>query len=276
MEAADEKATAGVDRDRPEDFVQSVGRAVRLLEVVGKNPGLPVKSIARRSGLNIATTYHLVRTLAYEGYLLRLPDGTYVIGDAVARRFHDLLGSLGRPPESTVVLQHLVERTGLSAYLGCLKAGRLTVAEVVEGPRSPYLEDFESGLDVSAHATALGKALLSALPRRERRSYLAEQGLRRFTARTRTDVDTVDTELSSVRQGEPVTESGEFRDGVACVACLVPRRSDDGTWWGLVLSIRDVGIPVPVRTELVLASRDLATRAHPASVASAATPGPRW
>jgi DNA-binding IclR family transcriptional regulator len=87
---------------RPEDFVQSVGRALRVLEVVGRRPGLPVKTIARLCALNISTTYHLVRTLAYEGYVVRLPDGTYVIGDAVARRFHDLVTSLERPPEAAL------------------------------------------------------------------------------------------------------------------------------------------------------------------------------
>jgi DNA-binding IclR family transcriptional regulator len=70
---------------RPEDFVQSVGRALRVLEVVGATPGLPVKTIARRCDLNISTTYHLVRTLAYEGYVERRSDGTYVPTVAATR-----------------------------------------------------------------------------------------------------------------------------------------------------------------------------------------------
>lgn len=248
---------SGGDDGRPDDFVQSVGRAVRLLEVVGQHPGLPVKTIARRSGLNVSTTYHLVRTLAYEGYLLRLPDGTYTIGDAVARRFHDLLRSLGKPPVSSVVLQHLADRTGLSAYLGCLTDGRLTVVEVVEGPGSPYLEDFESGLDVSAHATALGKALLSDLSRRERRGYLAGQGMRRFTAHTRTDLQALEGDLARVRPREPVTEHGEFRNGVTCAAALVPRRGEQGTRWGVAVSSRDDVVSPQVRAELVHAATDL-------------------
>jgi quercetin dioxygenase-like cupin family protein len=74
---------------RPPDFVQSVGRALRVLEVVGRRPGLPVKTIARLCELNISTTYHLVRTLAYEGYVVRRRDGTYVSADAVARHLAD-------------------------------------------------------------------------------------------------------------------------------------------------------------------------------------------
>ncbi len=258
MEPAAAARSSGTDTARPEDLVQSVSRAVRLLEVIGARPGLPVKAIARHSGLNISTTYHLVRTLAYEGYLHRQPDGTYTIGDAVARRFHDLLRSLQRPPTSTTVLHHLVERTGLSAYLGCLSDGRLTVAEVVEGPGSPYLEDFESGLDVSAHATALGKALLAACSRRERHEFLTGQGLRPFTANTCTDPDRLEHDLARVPLDRPVIEHGEFRDGVACAAGLVPRRESDAVPWAVVVSTRDGDVPARVCAELLLAADDLA------------------
>lgn len=242
----------------PADFVQSVGRAMRVLEVVSTHPALPVKSIARRCALNISTTYHLVRTLAYEGYLVRLPDGTYVIGDAVARRYHELVSSLARPPGSETVLRHLTERVGLSAYLGLLDDERVTVIEVVEGAGSPYLEDFEVGLDVSAHATALGKALLAVMPRRERHHFLAHHELRRFTANTRTDPEALDYELGAVPPGAPVVEHGEFRDGVACAAAVVPRQRQEEPAWAVVVATHGDDVPTQVCSQVVLAATDLA------------------
>lgn len=143
-----------------------------------------------------------MRTLAYEGYLLRFPDGSYVIGDQVARRFYDLLGAFSKPADATKVLRHLTERTGLSAYVGCFNAARVTVVEVAEGPGSPYLEDFEAGLDVSAHATALGKALLASLSRRERRSCLQENGLRPSTANTCTEPADLEAQVAAFRPGQ--------------------------------------------------------------------------
>ena len=242
----------------PEDFVQSVGRALRVLEVVGAEPGLPVKAIARRCELNISTTYHLVRTMAYEGYLRRLPSGTYVIGDQVARRFHDLIGAFTRPPEASAVLRLLTERTGLSAYLGCLNASRVTVVSVVEGPGSPYLEDFEAGLDVAPHATALGKVLLAALPRRERRAYLTETGLRPYTANTCTDLGDLEAALAAFGPGDVLVEHGEFRDQVACAGTLVPRTDATGPAWAVVVSARDEDLPVHAREALLTAAGDLA------------------
>jgi len=242
----------------PEDLVQSVSRALRVLEVVTSSPGLPVKAIARRSGLNLSTTYHLVRTLAYEGYVRRLPDGCYDVGTELPRRFHDVVESLGRPPQSRDVLSHLVQVTGLSAYLGRLSGSGMVVAEVVEGPGSPYLEDFEVGLEVAAHATALGKALLAAMPRASRQEYLRDQGLPAFTAQTVTDADALEGWLCSLDPCGPVVEHGEYREGVSCAAALVPRAPAVGPAWAVVVSTRADQLPPQVGAELLRAARDLA------------------
>jgi DNA-binding IclR family transcriptional regulator len=245
------------DSHRPDDFVQSVGRALRILETVSETPALQVKAIARRCRLNLSTTYHLVRTLAYEGYLVRLADGSYVVGNEVARRFHDLMDSLDRPPASTDVLRALVDHTRLSAYLGTVSGASVIVAECVEGPRSPYLEDFESGLEVAAHATALGKALLASMPRGERRQFLRQHEMCPFTARTRVDPIELDRELDAYPRNGVVVEHGEFRDEVACAATLVP--SDGaGARWALVVSVRGMSLPAGLDSELALAARHLA------------------
>ena len=245
-------------QEEPGDFVQSVGRALRILEVVSAGPPLTVKAVARRCGLNLSTTYHLVRTLAYEGYLNRLSDGTYVAGAAVASRFYERLGALGRPRSAGEVLRHLEARTGLSAYLGRISAEQVTVTDCVEGPGSPYLEDFERGLSVSAHATALGKALMLGLPPRDRRSFLRNQGMRPFTAATVTDLDRLDAELAHLARGQVVAEHGEFRAGVACAAVLVPPGSDGSPAWAIAMSYRGPAVPDAALRELALAASDLA------------------
>jgi DNA-binding IclR family transcriptional regulator len=251
------------DDSRPDDFVQSVGRAVRVLETVGREPGLRVKAIARQCGWNISTSYHLVRTLAYEGYLVRLPDGTYVIGDSVARRFRDLVTSLERPPEATVVLRQLTERIGLSSYLGLLRDERVTVVEVAEAPGSPYLEDFEVGLDVSAHATALGKALLLAMTPRQRHRFLESHELRPFTRRTQTDPVELEAELGSITPRELVSEHGEFREGVSCTAALVPRHTAADPAWAVVVAVADEEVSGRIGAQVALAAADIAGGAAP-------------
>ena len=248
----------------PQDFVQSVGRALRVLEVVSAHPGLQVKAIARRTGLNLSTTYHLARTLAYEGYLERQPDGSYVTGAQLTYRFYDVLASLGRPPSAHEVLRHLAAHTGLSAYLGRLTADQVVVVDYVEGPGSPYLEDFERGLNVSAHATALGKALMLGLDRHHRDTFLRAQGMQPFTEHTITDVERLDFELSLLDTADVVLEHGEFRDDVSCAAHLVPTADPGPASWAVVVSCHGHDVPARARHELAHAARDLAASDGPA------------
>lgn len=245
--------------DEPADLVRSVSRALRVLEEVGRAAGpVPVKAIARRSRLNLSTTYHLVRTLAYEGYLERTPDGCYVIGAEVARRYRDLTSLLGAAPEAGPVLAHLAATTGHSAYLSRVVDGRILITEFVEGAASPYLEDLEVGLPAAAHATAAGKALLSTLPSAQRMAYLAEQGLRPFTRRTVTDPEDLEGSLARLRPDRAVEEHGEFRDGVSCAAALVRRADPDDPWWAVVVSARAETVPTVVADRLLEAAGDLA------------------
>jgi DNA-binding IclR family transcriptional regulator len=131
--------------------------------------------------------------------------------------------------------------------------GRLVVLDVAEGPRSPWLEDLRAGLEAAPHATALGKALLLALPPRVRREVLTEYGLPRFTSATPTSVEDVEAELAGLCPGEVVEEHGQFRDEVACAGAVVP-----GTSWAVGISARGLSVPARARARLAEAARDLA------------------
>ena len=240
----------------PSDLVRSVSRGFRILEEVGASCApLTVKVIARRCHLNLSTAYHLVRTLTYEGSLVRTPDGGYVLGAAVARRFRDLVSSFDHPPGVHDVLRHLSAMTRRTVYLAQFVSGRIVITDLVEGPESPYLEDLEVGMDVAAHATVLGKVLLAELPRSRRAEYLNDQGMRRFTSRTVVDRDALDLELASLGDG-PVLESGQFRDGVSCVGAVVRRKTAESSW-AIVASTREEEVPPEVVWHTVRAAEDL-------------------
>lgn len=223
--------------ERPSDLIQSVSRAFRVLEVVGDAPaGLPAKAVASRAGLHLSTTYHLLRTLEYEGYLTRTVDGDYRLGLSIARRFRDLQSVLATRPEVTRVLRRLATVTGHSAYLARFVGGRIAITSVSEAPGSPHIEDLVPGFDEGAHATALGKALLSTLPPTDRHAYLVEQGLRPFTDATVCDEDELEHELGHAGIDRVYVEQGQFRGAVSCAAALVPTGHPDEPWWAVALS----------------------------------------
>lgn len=245
----------------PSDLIQSVSRAFRVLEEVGSAPdGLNAKQVARRCGLTLSTTYHLLRTLCYEGYLSRRPPGVYLLGYEIAGRFRDLAQALRQPPQVRAVLSHLSLATGHSTYYSRIVDGRVVITGVVEAPRSPHLEDLVVGFSEAAHATALGKALLSTMPPDRRRAYLREQGVRAWTPRTVTQIDELDAELRIAAGSQLFVEEGQFRNEVSCAAVLVRDPAATGSVGAIAFSAnssRFLALRDRLARELRLAAADL-------------------
>lgn len=130
----------------------------------------------------------------------------------------------------------------------------------MEGSASPYLEDIEVGLEAAAHATALGKALLSTLPKGRRRRYLTDQGMRPSTRRTTVDLDALDGELAAVGPGRPVLDQGNFRDQVTCAAALVGRGGSEDSWSAVAVSERGEQITDAVIGHMLRAAEELTVR----------------
>ncbi|HEX6967643.1 MAG TPA: IclR family transcriptional regulator C-terminal domain-containing protein [Micromonosporaceae bacterium] len=206
----------------PSDLIRSVSRALRVLESVGRAPkGLTVKQIARRCDLTVATTYHLVRTLAYEGYVIRREDGTYMVGLEVADRYRELVAAFRGPSAVGDVLRRAAWDTGYSHFLGRFVNGQVAVTAVVEGPRSPNQEDLVPGYVEAAHASALGKALLATLTPEQRFRYLREYGMAQFTPNTITTVEAFEADLAAGERRGMHVEVGQYRKGQAGAAVLV-------------------------------------------------------
>lgn len=211
----------------PSDLIRSVSRALRVLEAVGRAPkGLTVKQIARRCELTVATTYHLVRTLAYEGYVIRREDGTYIVGLEVADRYRELVTAFRGPPAVGESLRRAASDTGYSHFLGRFVGGQVAITAVAEGPRSPYVEDLVPGFDEGAHATAMGKALLATLTPEQRYRYLREYGMRPFTSATLVAPEPLEADLAAGDRRGMHLELGQFRHGVACAAVVVSPDKD--------------------------------------------------
>src|SRR6185312_3358659 len=157
-------------------LIQSVQRALRLVEIVAERQGRArAKEIARTAGLPLATTYHLLRTCAHEGWLQRLDDGSYVLGHRL-----DLIREHGTAARGVAqarpALEWLRDTLSGAVYLGRYVDGEIVVAEIVDSPRAPRI-DLWVGIHDAAHATAIGKSILGQLPPAAADDYFARHPL---------------------------------------------------------------------------------------------------
>lgn len=201
-----------------------MGRALQIVEAVGAaGPnGLTVKQIGRRCGIGVATVYHLVRTLAYHGYLWRRDEGPYVVGTEFAGRYRDLVGAYRGGDAVGEVLLRAARRTGYGHLVARFVAERVTITAVCPGRRSPLVEEFMPGLSPPAHATAFGKALMATLKPEDRLRYLKEQpaGMAAYTPRTLTSPEALEVDLARAAPRGLYVDRGEYRRTVFTMAVL--------------------------------------------------------
>lgn len=205
-------------------LITSVQRAFRLLEAVGAHEnGAPAKQLARETGLPLATAYHLLRTLVHDGYVNKLEDGGFVLGDRL-RTLHSTGRGQALLNRVRPALAALRDELATAAYLTFYEDGEIRVAEIVDGPRTPRV-DLWVGFEDAGHATALGKSVLRELDDEARREYLSRHHLRDLTPRTITSPAELLRRLDAAPMAPAVTDLEEYILGTVCVA--VPVYSGD-------------------------------------------------
>ncbi|SEG92292.1 DNA-binding transcriptional regulator, IclR family [Thermomonospora echinospora] len=228
-----------MDETRKPTLIASVQRALHLMEAVASHPnGAPAKQLAREARLPLATTYHLLRTLAHEGYASRLPSGVWVLGDRLqtlqGRSSTQRLLSRIRP-----ALVALRDELGAAAYFGLHEDGEIRIIDIADGPRTPRV-DLWVGFEEAAHATAIGKCVLRQLDDDRRLEYLSRHPLVDLTPNTITEPREL---LRALRTpGELALDREEYALGTGCAA--VPVTDATGSVVGaLAVSCRPSRLP---------------------------------
>jgi IclR family transcriptional regulator, acetate operon repressor len=224
-------------------LIQSVQRALRLVEIIAEHEGrASAKELARAAELPLATTYHLLRTCAHEGWLQRLDDGTYVLGHRLDL-IRDHASAARNVAATRPALEWLRDQLGGAVYLARYLDGEVVVAEIVDSPRAPRI-DLWVGVHDAAHATALGKSILGQLSPADRADYLGRHPLHDLTPRT-----VVHARRLRLPAADGVAvDEGEYALGISCLAAAVTGADDD------VGAVAVVARPEAVRRESVRAT----------------------
>ncbi len=205
------------------DSVQSVERALDLLEVLSSGEALGVSELASRTGLVPSTAHRLLSTLSRRGYVTQRADSNrYAIGLRVlelASGLEDELAHLRRVARPQ--LEGVQRATGETANLVVLDGERAVYVDQVQGSRSVRM--FTTvGATVLAHTTAAGKAILAfAPPEHIEHLYGKRDDLEQLTPRTLTTVDAFLEDLERTKRRGYAIDNEEHEEGVSCIAAPV-------------------------------------------------------
>lgn len=217
----------------------SVDRALATLECLAAHrAGLGLGDLARRLGVAKSSLHAILATMHRRGFVARDPDTkrytlgrrSLVIGSAAADR-DDLLGAF------RALAPALAAQTGETVQVATLHGRDACYVGKQDGTHQVRLAS-SIGSTLPAHATSLGKALLSDLPDDALDALYAGVRLDAVTKHTITTLDALKCELARVRVDGFAVDRGEMLAEVRCVAA--PIRGADGA----VVAAISLSVPV--------------------------------
>jgi IclR family acetate operon transcriptional repressor len=201
--------------------VQSVARAIRVLELVAEHPGrLGVSELGRRLGVHKATAFRLVSTLTAAGLVERDP-GTdhYRPGFGLVRLATTALADLDLVRQARPVLERLAETTNETVNLAVLDGLEVVNIDQVAGGHAVLNVNWV-GKRTPLHCTSNGKVLLAHLPE-DRWDLVLAGPLDRRTSRTIDHPDVLRTQLRRARARGYAYTVEELEIGLNAVASPV-------------------------------------------------------
>jgi DNA-binding IclR family transcriptional regulator len=205
--------------------VQSVTRAVTVLEILARTGEAGVTEIAAELGVHKSTAFRLIAALE-QGELVTQDTarGRYRLGMGILRLAGATGARLDLVQESRAVCQALATQVGETINIAVLSGRDALYLDQVVGPSALSLRNW-IGQRIPLHATSDGKVFLAYLFQGQLADVLA-QPLPRFTEQTTASVRQLERELEDVRERGYATAVDELELGLTAVAA--PIRNTEG------------------------------------------------
>jgi IclR family KDG regulon transcriptional repressor len=209
-------------RDQKREQVTSVERALSILELLAsKHQGLTTSQISRFARLPKSSTSYLLRTLVGRGYVRRDGEtGQHTLGIRVLSLGGQAMQGMALREVAIPHLRQIVESTRLGAHLAILDHCDAVYVERIESPGFIKM-DIWNGRRVAPQATAVGKALICQLERREVQEIAALHPLSPVSPKTIVTLPHLLEELAAIRRRGYAIDDEEHAVGVRCVAAPI-------------------------------------------------------
>lgn len=205
--------------------IQTVGNALRVLEVFHDEEEIGVSDLSRRLGLHKNNAFRLLATLEESGYIEQsVRSERYRLGASCLELGQAFINSNPLLRTARPVLEELATQLGESAHLAVLQDFEVVHLDG-EQPHQLVLTALRVGQRLPVHSTALGKVLLGGAPDHQRKLFeeevIARRGLDRRTPSTITDRDKLFEHLNSVSLQGYAVDVEECEVGMSCIAAPI-------------------------------------------------------
>lgn len=176
--------------------------------------------IVSKTQLSKATVHRILSTLLSYEFL----SGDAVQGYRAGPRFLALAGaaldSVDISSYAQPIVDDLVREVDCTVHIGVVSGDEMVYAIRTDSSK-PYKMRSRVGLSLPMHSSGMGKAVLATRTTEEVRALAQRTGLPARTGRTITDIDTLVSEIETVRSLGWALDNGENEAGTVCVSAAI-------------------------------------------------------
>ena len=224
-------------KQRESGGVQSVERALAIIEILDIHGELGIGEMSALLALEPSTVHRLVSTLRTRNYVLQNPENKkyrngfkiFEIGSNVVRR-------LGLRRQAYPFMTELADRTGEAVNLAVRDGACVVYIDKIES-QATIRVDLAVGKAMPLYCTGLGKVLLASLSDDDVSRLLGDGPFERYTEKTVTDPLRLRSQLKEIRERGFCIDDEEYVSGLVCVAAPVRGRN------GSVLAALSIAVP---------------------------------
>jgi|APCry1669189883_1035261.scaffolds.fasta_scaffold04847_4 DNA-binding IclR family transcriptional regulator len=206
--------------------VPGLQRGLEILEAFSQeNKPLSGAELSRRLNLPRASVFRLLQTLELMGFVERIAQSSqYKLGLAVLRLGFGYLASLEISHLGQPILERLSANTGFSSHLVVRDHTQVVIVAKVLG-RNSLFNSLQVGARLPAHATVIGRVLLSDFTSEQLRALFMKETLQAYTEHTPTNISRLAELIAQAKsQGHGISQGG-FEMGISTIAAPVRDQS---------------------------------------------------
>ena len=203
-------------------IIQSVLRALKILQYFrGNNKELGISEISGLLGLSKSTTYGLVNTLKYAGFLEQnMSNKKYRLGIELFELGNLVQSRMDLRDEARPFCRKLSEKYNTTVHLAVFHEGDVIYVDKLVN-NDLQIESSQVGMRTPMYCTGVGKGMLAYLEDEYLEKYVFCKPLKKLTVNTITVKEKLIEELRNIRIKGYAFDDEEIELGLRCIAAPI-------------------------------------------------------
>lgn len=208
--------------------VQTVERALLMLEILSDNDTMTLKDITDEVGLNKTTVFRLLQSLIRYGYVKKLKTGKYALSLKAFKVGNKLIQNMPFLPIAKRHISKLANEINQIIHLVMEDNNEiLYLDKYTPDDMDKHMRYSKIGKTSPMYCTAAGKAILAHYTPDEIKEYWNSVEIVKYTSRTITDMDLLMDNLERVRKKGYATEFEEYEIDLFCIGSAFYNKDKD-------------------------------------------------